>query len=59
MKTDHDFCARPCRDDAACAQTQGETCDGLAFEVREGAARLETASYCVSNPTAPVTHSMN
>ena len=36
MKTDHDFCAKACRDDGACGKTQSEACDGLAFEVRDG-----------------------
>jgi hypothetical protein len=59
LKTDHDFCAKACRDDVACSKTQSEACDGLAFEVRDGATRLETARYCVSTSTAPGTHPIN
>ena len=59
MKTDRDFCAKPCGDDAACAGSKSETCDGLAFEVRDGATRMQTARYCVSAGAPPAGATIN
>jgi hypothetical protein len=51
MRTDHDFCAKPCRDDGACSRADGETCDGLAFEAHPWTSRREAAFYCVAGST--------
>ena len=56
MKTDHDSCAKACADDAACDASQGEVCDGLAFEERQGAAKMTAARFCVSAGRARTTN---
>jgi hypothetical protein len=51
VRTDRDFCAKVCKDDKGCDKDKGEVCDGLAFELKEKAGKMEKAGnarYCVA-----------
>jgi glucose/arabinose dehydrogenase len=51
MRTDHDFCAKPCTSDSACDTKAGQRCDGHAFDVNDKTNKVTSAKYCVSAST--------
>jgi len=54
MRTDRDFCAKPCADDAQCERGAGEVCDGLAYAVHGPRMPLTPARYCTSLTQSPM-----
>jgi hypothetical protein len=59
MKTDHEFCAKTCNDDAACDKGRSEICEGLAFAERAGASKMASARYCMAAPSQMTGHPIN